>query len=379
MKLIYATLFVLSAIRASAQFAIGTIETTVYDAVRDRDVPCLIHYPAESAGTDVPVIDGQFPVLVVGHGFVMAVEAYTYLWEHYVPLGYIVTLPDTETGFAPDHATFGGDIAFLANYLIQADADAGSPFFGHVAPDAALIGHSMGGGAAFLGAANNTAIRTVVGLAPAETSPSAVQAAGAVVVPALVFAGSEDCVTPIDAHAGPISGAVTSDCNVFVNITGGGHCYFGDNSFTCSFGELTCGPDLTISREQQHDVVTDVLDDWLRFHLLGESAALTDLFDSLATSTRYIAQSTCISTNVTDPHEAAPGPTVVQEGDGLRVRGTQPGDQLIMRDPLGRVVRAIRSPGTEVVLPLSSATTGTVVLEVISGAQRWTRLIAIMR
>ena len=42
------------------------------------------------------------------------------------------------------------------------------------------MGHSMGGGAAFLASANNTAIETVIGLAPAETTPSAEAAAASV-------------------------------------------------------------------------------------------------------------------------------------------------------------------------------------------------------
>ena len=39
-----------------------------YDADRDRDVTCDLHYPAATAGDDVPVNDGAFPVIVIGCG-----------------------------------------------------------------------------------------------------------------------------------------------------------------------------------------------------------------------------------------------------------------------------------------------------------------------
>jgi pimeloyl-ACP methyl ester carboxylesterase len=278
-------------------FSIGTTSITFFDAGRNRNIPCELHYPADAAGTDVALTSGAFPVLVIGHGFVMTVDAYTYLWQHYAPLGYIVALPTTEGGFAPAHASFGADLAYVADALQAANADGASIFFGHVAPATALMGHSMGGGAAFLGAAGNGAIQTLVTFAAAETNPSAIAAAAQVSVPSLVFAASEDCVTPIAAHTQPMYDALNVVCKAFVNITGGGHCYFGDNNALCSFGEFTCAPDLTISREQQHDVVTDVTDLWLGHHLLGSSAALSDLLDSLSTSARYQALNTCFSTS----------------------------------------------------------------------------------
>ncbi len=278
-------------------YSIGTTSITFFDAGRNRNIPCELHYPADATGTDVAVTSGAFPVLVIGHGFVMTVDAYTYLWQHYAPLGYIVALPTTEGGFAPAHATFGADLAYVASALQGSNTDGASLFFGHVAPATALMGHSMGGGAAFLGAAGNGNIQTLVTFAPAETNPSAIAAAAQVGVPTLVFAASEDCVTPIAAHAQPMYDALNVVCKAFVNITGGGHCYFGDNNALCSFGELTCAPNLTITREQQHNIVTDISDLWLDHHLRGSAAALSNLLDSLSSSDRYQALNTCFSTS----------------------------------------------------------------------------------
>lgn len=341
-------------------YAIGSMSATYHDEVRGRDVPCEIHYPAATAGADVPVSDGAFPVIVIGHGFVMSVDAYAYLWAHYAPLGYIVALPTTEGGFAPDHAAFGADLAFLGNALLAANDSASSPFHQHVAPAVVLMGHSMGGGAAFLGASGDPVVRALVTFAPAETDPSAVEAAAFVQAPALVFAASEDCVTPIADHSAPMYEALTTPCKAFVNITGGGHCYFGDDSFTCSFGELTCGPDLAISREQQHAVVTDITDLWLRYHVLQEEGALPPLLDSLASTARFVAETTCLSTSL---GEAPMDPLSWWFADGrLNVTGCIPGDRLVLMDGLGRSCWSGRAEGPVLALLVAGLPTGGCVL-----------------
>jgi predicted dienelactone hydrolase len=337
MKYLYHFGLLLLPVALSAQpYAIGSMSMTFYDADRDRDVPCELHYPAATGGDDVPVNDGAFPVIVIGHGFVMTVDAYTYLWEHYAPLGYIVVLPTTEAGFAPDHGAFGADLAFLGSAMTLANDDVASPFYQHVSPATVLMGHSMGGGAAFLGSASNAALRALITFAPAETNPSAVAAAALVQVPTLVFAASEDCVTPIADHSSPMYAALTVPCKAFVNITGGGHCYFGDDSFTCSFGELTCGPDLTISREQQHAVVTDITDLWLRYHVLDDATALSPLLDSLASTTRFIAESTCLSTSVWSGAGEASNLSASFTDGRLNIGGCIPGERLVLSDGTGR-------------------------------------------
>ena len=171
----------LACITCDAQpYLIGSRTITFFDAGRSRNIETNIYYPGLTAGTNATVVDGAFPVLVIGHGFVMTPNAYANLWEHFVPRGYIVALPTTEGGFAPDHGEFGLDLAFIAEALQAANSDGASPFFEHVAPTSALMGHSMGGGASFLGAANNSAITTLVNFAAAETNPSAIAASAQV-------------------------------------------------------------------------------------------------------------------------------------------------------------------------------------------------------
>ena len=346
----------IAATAAAAQpFAIGTISTSYYDAQRSRSVTCEVYYPATSMGTGTPVEAGAFPLLVVGHGFVMSVNAYTYLQQYFVPMGYIVVLPTTESGFAPDHAAFGADIAFLSAALRAAHTDPLSPFFGHVQPLTALMGHSMGGGAAFLGTAGNADVQALVVMAPAETNPSAIAAASTVQVPTLVFAASEDCVTPIADHAQPMYDALVQPCRAFVNITGGGHCYFGDSNFNCTFGELTCGPNLTISRADQQDVVTDIAELWLRVHLFGDVGADAALTDSLANSTRFVGTSICLTTG-TDGAGEMDRWSAVATADGLQVTGLWPGDEVRCHDAVGRLLgSAIAGGGSSLVLGIRSS------------------------
>ena len=287
----------LGSVTAGAQpFAVGTRSLSYLDEGRQRLVTCIIHYPGVDPGNDVPVANGVFPILVHGHGFVMGVDAYTNLRDGLVPQGYILVLPTTEGNFAPDHLAFGNDLAFLVGAVRSAGLDPGSPFYGRVAATAALMGHSMGGGAGFLAAAGNADIQTLVTFAAAETNPSAISAASTVQVPTLIFAASEDCVTPTGTNQLPMYEAVAAPCKAFINVTGGGHCYFAANSLACSFGELTCGPDLTISREEQHDVVIDLVTPWLDHFLRGDASALSDFQDSLLFSTRFEAQQACLST-----------------------------------------------------------------------------------
>ena len=144
-----------------------------------------------------------------------------------------------------------------------------SLFYEHIAEGSAIMGHSMGGGAAFLACENFNDVSAMITFAAAETNPSAIQAAASIQVPALVFSGSNDCVTPPPNHQVPMYNNLASSCKTFISITGGGHCYFADYNFNCAFGELTCSPSPTITRAQQHAIILSHLVPYLEFHLKG--------------------------------------------------------------------------------------------------------------
>jgi pimeloyl-ACP methyl ester carboxylesterase len=253
-------------------FAIGSVSTTYVDPDRgNRNIPSEVFYPALTSGSNAPLADGVFPVVVVGHGFAMTYAAYQFLWEALVPLGYIVALPKTESSIfpAPSHSNFGLDMAFLVNEIKAAGLDVQSQFYGKVAANAALIGHSMGGGASFLGAANNENIAAVIGFAPAETNPSAIAAAAGVSASTLIFAGSNDCVTPPAQHQIPIYENVPDGRKMLVTVNGGGHCFFADYNFFCSVGEGSCSPSPAITRAEQQNITLSILIPFLDFQLKG--------------------------------------------------------------------------------------------------------------
>ncbi len=348
---------------ANAQpYAIGNTSRTWYDTVRMRNVPAELHYPAMIAGNDQPMADGAFPVLVLGHGFVMTVDAYDYIWQHFVPLGYIVVLPTTEGGLTPDHSEFGVDLAFCAAQMQVEHTDNLSLFFGHVDPASALMGHSMGGGAVLLGASANSDLQAVVVLAPAETNPSAIAAASGVLAPTLVFAATEDCVTPPATNQQPMYDAI-EPCKALVNITGGGHCYFGDPNFLCQFGETTCGPSLSITRAEQHDVVTDLATLWLDHYLRNDLASGQAFADSMAATARAATQYTCLSTGATDVERLDIAAWPVPANDLLQVGPLPPNASFRIVDVSGRLYRVLRTTGG---LDVTMLANGTYHLQVVT-------------
>ena len=153
--------------------AVGHRTITYVDPSRgNRPIQTELYYPADAAGDNVPVAAGAFPVITFGHGFVMVWSAYQYLWTAFVPRGYILALPRTESGIFPSHEQFGRDLAFLVDKLQAEGTTPASPFYNHVAPTSCVMGHSMGGGASVLAASYNPRITALSNLAAAETNPS---------------------------------------------------------------------------------------------------------------------------------------------------------------------------------------------------------------
>jgi dienelactone hydrolase len=278
----------------SQPYEIGHIKLQLVDISRDdRPIPVEVYYPALTAGEEVPAAPGQFPVLSYGHGFVMGVDSYTNFSNTLVPLGYIFVLPNTETGFSPSHIDLALDLSFIINAMSEANADPESIFFGVVAPRSAVMGHSMGGGASLLAAAADTAVYAVVNFAAANTTPSAISASANITLPALLFAGSEDCVTPPSQHQEIMYDSLASSCKTIISITGGGHCYFANDNFLCTFGENSCNPNLTITRAEQQDVTFDFLIPWLDYHLKSNTDAWEIFSDSLTSSMRITFEQDC--------------------------------------------------------------------------------------
>jgi hypothetical protein len=134
-----------------------------------------------------------------------------------------------------------------------------------------------------------------VGLAPAETNPTAIGVCGNITVPALIFSGSSDGVTPPAEHHIPIYQGIASTCKSFVSITGGAHCYFANSNFNCDFGEGTSSQGISISRAEQQQRTYAILDPWLQYVLGQDCFALHAFQSSLTNTAGTLNQTTCSS------------------------------------------------------------------------------------
>lgn len=281
-------IFLFSTFGLSAQsFEIGRTTITFIDASRgNRSIASEIYYPANSAGINVPVVSTtseSFPVLSFGHGFLMSWDAYQNIWEALVPQGYIMIFPKTEGGASPSHLEFGKDLAFVISQMALLNLNSSSIFYNRVSDKSALMGHSMGGGAAFLAVQFSNEIDAILTLAAAETNPSAIAAAGNLTIPALVIAGTNDCVTPTNTNQLPMYNALNSQCKSYISITGGSHCQMANYNLFCSIGESTCSPSPTISRTEQHQLLNPSMLYWLDYQLKSNCSA-GDSFQQLLAS-----------------------------------------------------------------------------------------------
>ncbi len=266
--------------------SIGHSTVTFIDSSRNnRQIATEIYYPATTSGNNTTISTGAFPIIVFGHGFVMAWSSYQNFWETLVPEGYILVFPKTESSFSPSHAEFGADFRFLIKKIKMDGAGVAIPSTS-IGTTSAIMGHSMGGGSSFLAAENNTDISTLVAFAAANTNPSSITASKQVTVPTLSFSGGNDCVTPPSQHQDHMHDFTAAKFKTQVYITGGGHCYFANSNFNCSFGEATCSPSPTITREEQQSTVNELLKLWLSYFLKGECAKAQEFQNMLSGSSK---------------------------------------------------------------------------------------------
>ncbi len=265
----------------SVTYAIGHRSMTWVDPSRDdRSVPAEVYYPASAAGDDVPVAAGAFPVVVCGHGFLQDAGSPRNVAEALVPAGYLVALPATETGLPMGHLDFGLDLGFVAQSLVAAGEDPGSPFHGHVGDRLAAAGHSAGGGAAHLAVTSFPGLfQAIATMAAAKTNPDSVVAAQGMTIPALYLADDRNCTlqaggAPVDHYA-----AAGSSCKALLTIQDGTHCGYVYPNFWCTTVDCASGVDAALQRQ----IVTDYLRPWLDWALDGDAAALA-AFDALASA-----------------------------------------------------------------------------------------------
>jgi len=294
-------LCVLGSMLYAQGFEVGHTSMTFIDDNRDtREIPVEIYYPATTAGEDVPVAGSNHPVLSFGHGFIQSYVDNIYIADSLVPYGYIVAFLNTETGFSPSHEDFGLDFAFAIDAIKNEGQTAGSLFEGTVGSTAGVMGYSMGGGASFLAASYSSSIDCMVTLAPAETSPSAVEAGASITIPALVLAGSDDCIASPADHQIPLYQGLGSNCKTYIEITGGSHCKFANNEL-CDIAELLCSG--TIDYADQHNTMFRYIIPFLAHYLKGDANAITTFNGHLVSDSEITYQENCGVTSIEELEE----------------------------------------------------------------------------
>ncbi len=228
----------------------------------------LLFYPAETPGQNAPFDSsgGPYPAVSFGHGFLQPPTRYTSILQHLASWGYLTIATESSQSLFPNHANYAEELSLCLSYLEAEHASPGSWLEGAADTNAlGISGHSMGGGASMLAAAQDPRIRALATFAPANTNPSAVGAAASVTIPVRLIVGSNDSITPTANH-----GRLMYDNGLgprqLVDIEGGWHCGFQDSSvFGCDSGPMSRADQLALSRS--------LLTEFLELHLRGDQSA----------------------------------------------------------------------------------------------------------
>ncbi len=348
-------------------YAIGHKQITYTDPARsNRSVPCEIYYPSNTAGESTPIATGQFPLIIFGHGFVMGYDAYQSYWDSIVPKGYIMVFPTTEGSIipTPNHLTFGLDLAFAVTKM-QSEGNLNTSFFYQkIALTSAILGHSMGGKGSVIASSNNTNITTTVSFGMSNSnSPDAIAVyAPLVTVPAIVFSGANDCVAvPVDNQV-PLYNALGSQCKTFISVIGGSHCQFAESNFNCNFGETTCSPAPTITRDEQHAIVLSLLLPYLDNMLKNNVAAGILFMNRLtsSTSTTYLRSCSASESDLQylNENKFRFNPNPVESYVELELESTELPVQITITDITGRKILSKKINSSKESLNLSDLDSG---------------------
>jgi len=159
-------------------------------------LPGVVYAPARGRG---------LPAVALGHGWMQPAARYAGLLRHLASWGVVALAPDTQRGPLASAAALAADLRTALD--VASGIRLGT---GDVSIDRSrlgLVGHGTGGGAAVLAAAADPRVHAVALLAPAETMPSAIDAARSVSAAGLVLVAGKDTVAPPVGHAEPIASA----------------------------------------------------------------------------------------------------------------------------------------------------------------------------
>lgn len=182
---------------------------TVFDELSRHGPHEVLHGDLSVAGLPGLVCTPRsglgLPAVVFGHGWLQPPRRYIGLLRHLASWGIVAAAPGTQRGAFASHRLFTADLRTALDICANVRLGDGDI---SVDPDRmGAAGHAMGGGCAVLAAADDPRIKAVATLTPAETRPSAFEAATRVTVPGLHIAAGEDLLAPAVANAQPLTRA----------------------------------------------------------------------------------------------------------------------------------------------------------------------------
>lgn len=286
LSFIFSMFFVLSFF--AQEYEIESFTKTFTDSNRrNRRVTAKIYYPKQQSTTTE-----NYPVIVFGHGFVMNYDAYENFFDTLVSKGYIVAFVTTEGSVFANHKAYSEDLAFMINEVRNEANNSSSPIFNLVGNTNALLGHSMGGGAAIV-AASMVDVNTLVTFAPAKLRFNTITPATQVTEEALVFSGSADGVTKPNENHIPLYNSLGSNCKYFISITGGAHCYYAMPNGYCDFGERFSSRDISVTRSEQQEIMFTYVIPWLDYKLKNNGASYQLFKDTLNNDSNVTYENGC--------------------------------------------------------------------------------------
>ncbi|AXB46871.1 dienelactone hydrolase family protein [Amycolatopsis albispora] len=158
-------------------------------------VPGVVYTPRAGLG---------LPAIAFGHGWLQPPTRYRELLRHLASWGIVAAAPATQRGPLPSHRLFATDLGTTLELVTKV----------RLGPDGisvdpaklGLAGHSTGGGAAVLSAAEAD-VKAVATVNAAQTIPPATEVARRLTVPSLHLAADGDLVAPPVGHAEAIAKA----------------------------------------------------------------------------------------------------------------------------------------------------------------------------
>jgi alpha-beta hydrolase superfamily lysophospholipase len=270
------------------EYEIENFTKTFTDSDRgNRRVTAKIYYPKQQSNS----IE-NYPVIVFGHGFVMNYAAYENFFDTLVSKGYIVAFVTTEGSVFANHRAYSEDLAFMVNEVKNEANNNSSPIFNLVGNSTALLGHSMGGGAAIV-AASMVEVNTLVTFAPAKLRFNTTTPATQVFTESLVFSGSADGVTKPNENHIPLYNSLGSNCKYFISITGGAHCYYAKPNGYCDFGERFSSRNISVTRSEQQEIMFTYVVPWLDYKLKNDTSSYQLFKDTLNDDSNVTYENGC--------------------------------------------------------------------------------------